>query len=81
MGTVIWSKDNCPFCIKAKEMLTAKNIAFEERNLSSGEWTRKQLLEAVPNARTVPQIWLHGKYIGGYDQLEIYYKEHDIWIN
>ena len=81
MGTVIWSKDNCPFCIKAKDMLKAKGIKFEERNLSNGEWTREQLLEAVPNARTVPQIWLYGKYIGGYDQLETYYEEHDMWIN
>lgn len=81
MGTVIWSKDNCPFCIKAKEMLKAKGIKFEERNLSTGEWTREQLLEAVPNARTVPQIWLYGEYIGGYDQLETYYEEHDMWIN
>lgn len=81
MGTVIWSKDNCPFCIKAKEMLTTKGIAFEERNISSGEWTREQLLEEVPNAKTVPQIWLHGRYVGGYSDLEVYYEEHGMWVN
>lgn len=81
MGTVIWSKDNCPFCIKAKEMLTIKGIAFEERNISSGEWSREQLLEAVPTAKTVPQIWLHGRYVGGYSDLEVYYEEHGMWVN
>lgn len=81
MGTVIWSKDNCPFCIKAKEMLSLKGIAYEERNISSGTWSREQLLEAVPNAKTVPQIWLHGRYVGGYTDLEEYYEQHDMWVN
>jgi len=59
--TIVWSKENCPYCIKAKNMLKAKGIRFEERNLSDGSWSREQLLEAAPNARTVPQIWLHGQ--------------------
>lgn len=81
MGTVIWSKDNCPFCIKAKEMLSLKDIKYEERNISSGNWSREQLLEAVPNAKTVPQIWLHGRYVGGYTELQQYYEDHDMWVN
>ena len=81
MGTVIWRKDNCPFCRKAKEMLSLKGIAYEERNISSGNWSREQLLEAVPNAKTVPQIWLHGRYVGGYTDLEEYYEQHDMWVN
>ena len=81
MGTIVWSKDNCPFCVKAKSMLTAKGIRFEERNLSTGGWTREQLLEAAPHARTVPQIWLHDKYVGGCNELEQYFEDHDMWIN
>ena len=81
MGTVIWSKDNCPFCIKAKEMLSLKDIKYEERNISSGNWSREQLLEAVPNAKTVPQIWMHGRYVGGYTELQQYYEDHDMWVN
>ena len=79
--TIVWSKDNCPFCVKAKRMLEMKNIRYEERNLSTSEWTREQLLEDVPNARTVPQIWLHGKYVGGCTELEQYFEDHDMWIN
>lgn len=80
MGTIVWSKDNCPFCVKAKSMLDSKGIRYEERNLSSGEWTREQLLEAVPGARTVPQIWLYGIYIGGCIELEQYFEDHNMYI-
>lgn len=79
--TIVWTKENCPYCVKAKHMLRTKGIKFEERNLSNGEWSREQLLEAAPNARTVPQIWMHGQYIGGADQLEQYFEDHDMWVN
>lgn len=80
MGTIVWSKDNCPFCVKAKSMLAAKGIRYEERNLSTGPWSREQLLEAAPYARTVPQIWLHDKYVGGCAELEQYFEDHDMFI-
>jgi glutaredoxin 3 len=80
-GTIVWSKDNCPYCVKAKRMLDGKGIRYEERNISTGPWTKEQLLEAVPNARTVPQIFLHGNYIGGSDALEKYFEDHDMWRN
>jgi glutaredoxin len=78
--TVVWSKDNCPYCVKAKRMLDSKGIRYEERNISNG-WSKQQLLESVPDAKTVPQIFLHGKYIGGSDALEKYFEEHDMWRN
>lgn len=81
MGTIVWSKDNCPFCVKAKRMLDLKGIRYEERNLSTGEWSREQLLEAAPNARTVPQIWMHGAYVGGAQELEQYFEDHGMWVN
>jgi glutaredoxin 3 len=46
-----------------------KGIEFEERNVSK-EWTKEQLLEAVPTARTVPQIFLDDKLIGGFQELK-----------
>jgi glutaredoxin 3 len=65
---VVWSKDACPFCVQAKSLLTARGIEFEERNISQ-DWTREQLLEAVPNARTLPQIFLDDQHIGGFTDL------------
>jgi len=68
MQAVVWSKDSCPFCVQAKALLESKGIKFEERNVSQ-EWTREQLLEAVPTARTLPQIFLNDKLIGGFTEL------------
>jgi glutaredoxin 3 len=68
MQAIVWSKDACPFCVQAKALLEARGIEFEERNVSQ-DWTREQLLEAVPNARTLPQIFLDDQHIGGFTDL------------
>ena len=68
MKAVVWSKDACPFCVQAKSLLESKGIEFEERNVSK-DWSREQLLEAVPNARTLPQIFLDEQHIGGFTEL------------
>jgi glutaredoxin 3 len=71
MKAIIWSKNNCPYCVKAKVELTSRGITYEERILGI-DWTKEQFLEMVPNARTVPQIFLDGTYVGGYNQLMSY---------
>jgi glutaredoxin len=71
MKAIVWSKDNCTFCDQAKALLKSRNIEFEERNVSR-DWTREQLLEAVPNARTVPQIFLDEELVGGFNELRQY---------
>lgn len=68
MKAIVWSKDSCPFCVQAKGLLTQKGIEFEERNVSK-DWTKEQLLEAVPNARTLPQIFVDDKLVGGFTEL------------
>lgn len=68
MKAIVWSKDQCAFCEQAKGLLEMKGIEYEVRNISQ-DWTREQLLAAVPNARTVPQIFLNEEYVGGFDQL------------
>jgi len=68
MQAVVWSKDSCPFCVQAKALLESRGIKFEERNVSK-DWTREQLLAAVPNARTLPQIFLDDKLVGGFTEL------------
>ena len=68
MKAIIWSKDACPYCVQAKNLLAQKNIEFEERKIGDG-WTKEQLLEAVPDARSVPQIFLDGELVGGFTEL------------
>ena len=72
--TIVWSKLQCPFCDMAKSLLKSKEIVFEERMIGM-DWTREQLLENIPNARTVPQIILNGVLIGGYQQLKAHFNK------
>ena len=70
MKATVWSKNSCPFCVQAKSLLTLKGIEYEERNIQEGTWTKEQLLEAVPTARTLPQIFLGDEYVGGFTDLK-----------
>ncbi len=74
MKAIVWSKYHCPFCDQAKALLTQKGIQFEEKKVGDG-FTREDLLEAVPTARTVPQMFLDDKLIGGFTELKKYLEE------
>jgi glutaredoxin len=69
MKATVWSKNQCPFCVQAKALLESRGIDYEERNVQE-DWTKEQLLEAVPTARTLPQIFLDDNYIGGFTELQ-----------
>jgi glutaredoxin 3 len=73
MKATIWSKYHCPYCDQAKALLQQKGIQFEEKKIGDG-YTREELLEAVPGARTVPQIFLDDKLIGGFTELRAHLK-------
>ena len=68
MKAIVWSKDQCSYCVQAKALLESRGIEYEERNVSQ-DWTREQLLEAVPTARTLPQIFLGEELVGGFTEL------------
>jgi len=69
INAIVWSKDGCSHCVQAKALLESNGIAYEERNITGGTWTREQLFEAVPTAKTMPQIFLDGEYVGSYTEL------------
>ena len=69
MKAVVWSKPACAFCEKAKNLLKNKGIESEEKNIAEG-YKIQDLLELVPNAKTMPQVWLDEEHIGGYYELE-----------
>jgi glutaredoxin 3 len=66
----VYSKNNCPFCVKAKHLLETKGIAFEEVKIDEVDEARNFLLSE--KHRTVPQIYKDGKLLveGGYAGLE-----------
>lgn len=69
MKAIVWSKYHCPYCDQAKALLKQKGIPFEEKKIGDG-YTKEDLLEAIPTARTVPQIFLDDKLIGGFTELK-----------
>jgi glutaredoxin len=71
---IIWSKYHCSFCDQAKALLKQKGIPFEERKIGDG-YTKEELLESVPTARTVPQIFIDDQLIGGFTELKKFFEE------
>lgn len=68
MKVNVYSKDACPWCVKAINLLETTDLEFTESKLGK-DFTREEILEQFPNARTFPIITLDGEWIGGYDQL------------
>jgi len=64
----MYSWGACPFCVRAKDLLNRKGIPFEEINLD-GKDAELQALRARTGQRTVPQIFIDGKLIGGFTEL------------
>ena len=65
----IWSKPQCPFCDKAENLCKQKNFQYKKYMLDA-DFTREQMFEKFPSARTFPQITVNGELIGGYTEFE-----------
>lgn len=66
---VIYSKDPCPYCVRAKAFFDNKGIAYEEIDLTD----KPEEIQAIKDKtgwRTVPIIMINGKLIGGYNDLK-----------
>lgn len=71
MNTVtIWSKDACSYCEMSKNLLQSKGILFEEKKIGYDGISRDDLLKILPSARSVPQIFVDGKHVGGFQELK-----------
>jgi glutaredoxin 3 len=64
----VYSTQICPYCIRAKALLTKREVPFEEIDVSRDDEKRAWLVSAS-GMRTVPQIFIDGKPIGGSDEL------------
>ena len=63
---VIYTTSYCPYCTGAKSLLRAKKVEFEEIDVTSDPERRAEM-EKLSRRRTVPQIFIDGQAIGGYD--------------
>ena len=65
----IYTKTFCGFCIRAKALLDAKHVAYEEYSVDFGGAKKPEMADRAGGRTTVPQIFVDGSHIGGCDQL------------
>jgi glutaredoxin 3 len=65
---VVYTKAHCPYCVRAKNLLTAKGVEFEVIDLEDKPDELKALKDRT-GLRTVPQIFIDGTLIGGFSEL------------
>jgi glutaredoxin 3 len=65
----IYTKLGCGYCARAKRLLDQKGVAYDEYDITLGGEKRQEMIQRVPDARTVPQIFIGGNHIGGSDDL------------
>ena len=64
----LYVSDWCPYCQRAKGLLAQKNIAFNEVNVEEQPKAREEMITRS-NRRTVPQIFIGDRHVGGCDDL------------
>lgn len=65
----IYATPTCPYCIAAKKLLQSKNAAYDETDVSRDPSLREAMMKRAGGRRSVPQIFIDGKHIGGSDDL------------
>lgn len=65
---LIYSSDYCPYCIRAKHLLTSKGVAFEEIKVDGKPQLRAEMSQKAGRT-SVPQIWIGDTHVGGCDEL------------
>ena len=73
MRTIVYGKSDCPFCSMAKEELRLRGIPFDYIDLKEIGKTAREVTGR--KVKTVPQIYLEGEYVGGYDELMEYFNK------
>lgn len=72
---VVYSKNNCPYCVAAKSLLANKGLSFEEIDVGQDSTQLQKMIEKSQR-RTVPQIFFDDEHIGGFVELrDLFFKQ------
>lgn len=66
----VYTTEYCPYCVRAKALLKRKGVAFDEIDVTDDAVAREEMVELAGGRRTVPEIFINGQIIGGYDELK-----------
>lgn len=72
-NVLIYTAAHCSYCVRAKQLLQAKGLDFTEIRIDLDDAERENMI-ARTGRRTVPQIFIDGRHIGGCDDLYTYFK-------
>ena len=65
----VYSKEVCPYCVRAKKLLTKKGVTFTEIDIAQDPALRDAMIKRANGKQTVPQIFINDHHIGGCDDL------------
>ncbi len=68
MSVRLYSTRFCPYCIRAKQLLDGKGVAYVDTGVDGRPDLRQQMI-AESGRQTVPQIWIGERHVGGFDDL------------
>ena len=75
MEIIIYSKNNCVFCTKAKHLVKTLGLEYTEKKMEKFDSPQAMLEDIGKQVRTMPQIKIDGKLVGGYNQLVEYFAD------
>ena len=65
----MYTTQSCPYCVRAKRLLQERGLTYEEFDVGDDDELRMRTVERSGGRRTVPQIFIDDRSIGGYDEL------------
>ena len=78
----VYSGDFCPYCVRAKALLEKKGVSYSEYNVQRDADRRVEMLQRSNGGRTIPQVFIGGRHVGGCDDLYALERrgELDAWL-
>jgi glutaredoxin 3 len=67
---LVYTKDYCPYCVAAKNLLNQKGVGYQEIDVTNDPQQFQEMLTKAAPRRTVPQIFIGGRGIGGFDDMK-----------
>ncbi|MBX2880086.1 MAG: hypothetical protein KTR32_09160 [Granulosicoccus sp.] len=78
MNIEIFTSRDCHYCKLAKELLKTQSLKFKEVNISDDVESEKMLLNRLPRVRSLPQLFVDGRHVGGYEDLKLMIEKGDL---
>lgn len=67
----VYTTNYCPYCVRAKQLLDIKDVTYSEIDVTGDDAARMALVQKSGGRKTVPQIFINGVAVGGYDDLRL----------